>query len=79
MAVEKKKKKSLKKLLDITNKIKITPEANESILRARECTLRYAQEHIMCLECNSIVQNNARTLLFAYFQYRQFRLAAACA
>ena len=41
---------SLKMLLNITNKIQITREANESILRARECTLRYAHTHVMCFE-----------------------------
>ena len=29
-----------------------TREANESILRVRECTLRYAHADVMCSECN---------------------------
>ena len=43
---------SSKKLLNITNKIQITREANESILHAHECTLRYAHARVMCSECN---------------------------
>ena len=42
----------MNKLLNITNKIQITQEANESILCARKCTLRYAHVRVMCLECN---------------------------
>ena len=47
-------------LLNITNKVQIIREANESILSTRECTLRYAHAGVMCTECNRI---NARALL----------------
>ena len=50
----------MKKLLNITNKIQITREANESILRGREFTLRFAHARVMCSECNCTKIMHAR-------------------
>ena len=47
-------------LSNITNKIQITREANESILRSRKCSLRYAHARVMCSECSCTKIMHAR-------------------
>ena len=52
------------KVIKYNQQKSITQKSNESTLRTRECTLRYAHVHVRCLECNCTKIMHARFPVF---------------